>query len=202
MLPVLLLWLGVQEALAGKGLDTCTGVVEEDWFHACDHMTELSVWVAKWSSSGAQDLHGLDMFGASCRFQSELERRGLPCGVYDIALNPAHDLLGRTGFKDALQLGLRPGWSKLVADSAPFPRADQEISGGLASRMHGAVCRLRADGVILAGPPCIAAFSQGLVDQSIFGSGGCHWGIPGDVPGHAWAAARECMPIACRLCSL
>ena len=86
--------------------------------------------------------------------RSELERRGLPCGVYDIALNPAHDLLGRTGFKDALQLGLRPGSSKLVADSAPFPRADQEISGGLASRMHGAVCRLRADGVILAGPPC------------------------------------------------
>ncbi|OLP92654.1 hypothetical protein AK812_SmicGene25537 [Symbiodinium microadriaticum] len=131
MLPVLLLWLGVQEALAGKGLDTCTGcsacrepvllecsavlrarawagVVEEDWFHACDHMTELSVWVAEWSSSGAARVPTVCMKSPgneACR--SELERRGLPCGVYDIALNPAHDLLGRTGFKDALQLGLR-----------------------------------------------------------------------------------------------
>lgn len=100
------------------GEDTATGLPEDKWFYASDHLEELQSFVAAWR--GARDLDCLDVFSVSGSIARMWSKHGLKSEQYDIQLDHrGHDVVGKRGFLHLLRLGLRCREGALVMGGPP-----------------------------------------------------------------------------------
>lgn len=85
--------------------DTTTSSSMSAWYYAPFHWQEICQYVDAWQ--GCQDLHALDIFGASQAIRQAWRRRLYRAEAWDIKIDPGMDLVQVAGFFWLLNLCLR-----------------------------------------------------------------------------------------------
>jgi len=95
-------------------------VPDKRWFRAEDHVGTLRDFMSSVASMDfCEEIHCLDLFGASGRIAGTFVQAGYKALGFDIKINPLHDITQESGLKELIRVGMQ------LLDIELFPNVAQ-----------------------------------------------------------------------------